>query len=315
MNCLLTINIATSPIRLSGGWLVLFFLFGVLSTLSTSAVDPVAPVRIAGSDNLREVFEETLKPWFDQQANLPPFEINLNGTEPAREAFSAGTVDIILVAEPPEVEMPTLPADAEAFRWAFRVVRFVVPEGNPMPSLHLAQIDRILNLRAKERADLWGRLDLGGFWRARNIQVCAFNPPNSVTLDFLQWILFRRGEYVPGMIRLAGEQPFADMLRANEGSLGVTESLAEYDGLRTLPVAETENDFPQLPTVDAAYYGDYPLAMPFVLYLSPDARPEARKIAAQLLHDEVAAFLQQHNFLPAPRQERERLRLTIAPLP
>lgn len=277
----------------------------------TGANEAPEPVFLGGSDSLRAVFVEAIAPYLKEKLPDYPVTIDLSGTQPAIEDLAAGTLDLAFLTQVPEVPLPELPSDLASFKWTSRVVRLMVPESNPLRSLHLEQLASILNLRANPRFDLWGNLELEGTWRARSIQVCAHNPPNAITLDFVRWTLFRRGEFIPGMIQFAEERPFADMLRANEGSIGLTHTLAEFSGLRTIYLAQNSGDFPQPPSADAVFYGDYPLAMPFVLFYPTDLSKTAQQILSILLSDEVAAMLQQHGLLPAPRQERERLRLLL----
>lgn len=156
-------------------------------------------------------------------------------------------------------------------RVAIDCVAIFVNKDNPVESLSVEQLEQIFSVSGPERMT-WG--DVGvteASWRDLPISLTGRNSASGTYKFFKQ--------------RACGDNDFKATVQENPGSSGVVNAISKdraaigYSGIgyrtpdvKIVPLSFSEGEEPSLPTLEAAYSGDYPLARFLYLYMNVDKR-------------------------------------------
>jgi phosphate transport system substrate-binding protein len=155
-------------------------------------------------------------------------------------------------------------------RIAVDCVAVFVHRDNPIESLSLTDVQRAFAVRGEEAT--WGDLGVTDWkWRTRRVSLYGRNSASGTYKYFKK-------------IALGGED-FRSSVKEQPGSAGVVQAIAtdqfgigfsgigyKTPGVRVVPLSFDTGETAYMPTVDAAYSGDYPMARFLYLYVNHDPR-------------------------------------------
>lgn len=203
-------------------------------------------------------------------------------------------------------------------------VAFIVNRDNPIQSLSLAQLDRVLSTthaRGGAAITTWGELGLTGDWADKPIHVYGIKPWNGFEEFVRQRVLStpgHRGEWRPDLNFAEVVFPIAGEVARDRYALGYT-GMAYVDApVRTVALAAEEGGPAYPPSYDAVASANYPLSR--LVYFNvnkqpgkPLAPPLEEFLRFVLSREGQALVLKEGIFLPLRASQAERARALLAP--
>lgn len=177
------------------------------------------------------------------------------------------------------------PSEIDAFKAKHGYAPTVVPvaidmlavfvhKDNPLAALSLQQVDAIFskNRTGGARADIrtWGDLGLEGEWKDRPISLYGRNATSGTYGYFKEYALFK-GDFKPTVKEQPGSSAVVQAVASDRFGIGYSGIGYMTANVRAVPLAAEPAADPVVPTAEAAYSGEYPLAR--FLYLSVNRRP------------------------------------------
>ena len=210
------------------------------------------------------------------------------------------------------------PSEIDAFKAKHGYAPTVVPvaidmlvvfvhKDNPIESLSLQQVDAIFskNRTGGARTDIrtWGDLGLAGEWKDRPISLYGRNATSGTYGYFKEFALFK-GDFKPTVKEQPGSSAVVQAVASDRFGIGYSGIGYMTANVRAVPLAAEPGGTTVLPTADAAYSGEYPLAR--FLYLSVNHRPGSqldplrREFLRYVLSSEGQADVKKDGYLPVP---------------
>lgn len=264
-------------------------------------------VRLVGSDllgpALQPLLEETAvaRGWNLQFA----FEGSLSG-EPAVKSGEADIAFLARASEEGELE------GVQSWPFAFEVTTVVLNEANPIQELTLDQLRTLFAAPNGGDDDLkWGLVGGEGTWTARAVNLHAVRQRNHLNLE-----LFRATVLGPREMRVNvrfwdSAEAMLEQIGEDPNSVGLYPLEEDHPHVRSLFLALNENTQAYNATEQSVFYGDYPLRLAFYAAVPPDASPAVAEVMRFLFSDEVAAYLIDQGYFPAPSTERQQTQMDL----
>ncbi len=166
---------------------------------------------------------------------------------------------------------------------------FVVHARNPIDSLTTSQLESVFS------GDVSAWRAIGG--DEASIR-CYSLPRNNEVVHLLhdKWEGMR-GRFI---VQKRDSRQVLDAVATDPGGIGIIDAAAEVpmgDSVKKLAVDGV------LPNAQTVKDGTYPPVRRLVLYVPPDAQPEAKELVRFLLSDRANPILRRHSLLPALREE------------
>jgi ABC-type phosphate transport system substrate-binding protein len=261
-------------------------------------------VRLAGTDLLNPALSEALQQRIEEQGLA--IRIDLRGSHPARQALLDGRIGAALLVGRPGEAPPAAPLVAVTI--AYQSVVFAVSNENPLDQIHLAQLAGIFGADEGVQHRRWGELGLSDEWSSRAISPQAVSARGSLAHDFFRFSVLS-GRPVRGTVIFHESTAAAlERIRADRGSIALIPALPpEARGVKALSVAPTAADFAYSPTPDNVGRGRYPLALPVMLVVRPEAAEELRPLLRFFASQEMEDVARRAGLIPLSSDARARL--------
>lgn len=231
------------------------------------------------------------------------------GSVQAQQAFDRGDVDLILVGQ---LDPPNAAEGVQAMAYAYQVVTVVVPDSNPMQTVDYRQLREIFGDGG--RGDQWGRYVEGGAWRTRPIQPLGVRQAGHLSFEiFSQHVL--DGRVARSNVRFFDSAEAAlQQLRDEVGGIALVPVPEVGEGLRTLPVAVSDEAQAYFPSAENVLFGDYALRLPFYLHwrTGEAANQGIRPLLRECFSEAVLTGLEAQGWMPVAERERQAFLDSIA---
>lgn len=158
-----------------------------------------------------------------------------------------------------------------ALRVAIDCVAIFVNKDNPIESLSVEQLEQIFSVAGPERMT-WG--DVGvteASWRDRPISLTGRNSASG-TYKFFKKFACGGNDFKPTVQENPGSSGVVNAISKDRAAIGYSGIGYRTPDVKIIPLSFSEGEEPSLPTVEAAYSGDYPLARFLYLYMNVDKR-------------------------------------------
>jgi len=270
----------------------LLLLLALIAAFSVSRLD-AAPVRVVGSDLLGGAIRDTLLAEAKKQGW--DLSVDFTGSLGGQSALEGGKADIAILAIPEGAASPS----------AVHVVALAVHESNPIQEVSFATLAGLFG-SGGEDFSRWGKLGATGSWQERQVSLNAVRNRQLLSLEIFRARVLGPRDLTGNvtyweapdrlLLHLATTPPDIALLPAG---------VSMPSGVRFLFIREEEGAASFRPTAQAVFYGDYPLQLPYFMYIRETSAP-AREVIAFLLSDAVAEVLQKAHYMPLPETERRQ---------
>ena len=176
------------------------------------------------------------------------------------------------------------------FKVAIDAVAIYVFKNNPLPSISLAQLERIFAATPKAGAAIerWGQIGLTGDWAARTVTGIGFEAGRGA-YDLMRELVLRGGNFNADVSAEPVSTSVVQAVGVEPGAIGYASVYYHTARTRMLPLQTANGELAQ-PTDADASSGKYPLARYLYLYLGVpkggDADAAAREFLRFVLSEE-----------------------------
>ena len=234
--------------------------------------------------------------------------VDFAGSLPGRKAFTEGraAAAILMMRERDVAPIVTGRIGLAEFRLASAVAVVATHGTNRAEQVTLEGLANAFARDARSPAQNWNDLDPAA--RSELITPAVCSPAGTMTLEIFQGIVLE-GRPFRSDVRLRVEPDLAsDLLASRAGSFVLLPRPPTGRG-KVLMVSDGRPNHPSTaygPDENNVHDGDYPLQVPFVLYVRLDRLPSVRPALRWLFSDEAAALLEKQGLYPAPKAARTR---------
>ncbi len=261
-------------------------------------------VRIAGSDILGPVLEakiaELAKP------NKIGFKCDFSGSVSAQKAVADGSADIAIAAVPLGMETKA-PKDALMLPLAFHASLVAVNEANPVNEISIPQLRGLYSENAVERLESWSQLGVKGM-NPEKVVAVSTGFSDGLVVELFKYGALGGSSFGSWVDVMDKKRDIFETLRNNNSAMAVVGKLRGERGIKVLAVSVPKNgkNYAFFPDADSFINSDYPLVLPFYVFLKRGAAANVREMARLLLGDETAAFLDASDlYYSVPKKTRE----------
>lgn len=233
---------------------------------------------------------------------------DFGGTLPGRQAFVDGRASaaVLMMRDRDVAPAPARKIDVAEFRLASAVVVVATHGSNRAESITLENLSNIFARDPRAPARNWNDVDPAA--RSELITPAVCSPAGSMVLEIFQGIALD-GQPFRQDVRLRIEPELAaDLLASRAGSVTLIPRPPSGRG-KVLQVADGrpgKSSTAYGPDENNVYNGDYPLQVPFVLYVRQDRLTQLGPALRWLFSDEAAVLLEKQGLTPAPKAVRTR---------
>ncbi len=269
-------------------------------------------VSIVGSDLLRPVIEKGLERFAKEQGLA--LALDMDGSVPAMKQLQGGSADIAILARPLGSEK--LPATLTSSQLCSEVVYVAVNAANPLTEISLRQLASVFGEKSESAAERWSVVGMTGVWGMRPL--LAFTPQISdgLSVEIFRHAALEDSGFKPNVRIAESREALYTSIATQDGAIGFFSALPakENSALKILAVSTGRGGQGHLafsPTMENAYIGDYPLALPFYIAYEKGKTEKVASLVHYLYSDEFSDYLSKNGFLPLPSGIRKNMTLGL----
>jgi hypothetical protein len=270
-------------------------------SLAAAIIPPVtqaADVRLTVSDLIADAVLPVLREAAEAQGIA--LDLRSLGSLPAVTEMRNEEIDVAVLAHP--ISAAPLDGSLTVVPLAFELVFVIAHSRNPVNDLNLRQLAGIFGSGEELNLTQWielGITDLAG----RSINPAALSDARSMAIE-----LFRNstlaGRQFRSAVNMLTFSSLETFLAGDPSTIGLSNRLPTHRQLKILSISQREGAPAFRPNQENAFFGDYPLRLPFVIAFPERARARVMPIINILLGDEVAAALESIHKVPLPEGAR-----------
>ncbi len=271
-----------------------FLIFIIISHLVQAS-----PLRIVGSDLLRDVIKESSLSQLNREVS-----VTLDGSSLALEDIKSNNADIAIIALPQDISPPA--DNLESVTFAFQIVVIAVSASNPLEEISLNQIASIYSVNQKLDITNWGAIGLTGAWQGRNISINSVSNAPGVGLELIKYTVLKNAIMKPLIKYWDNPNELVNYLSNDLSAIAVLPSIPNDNSIKVLSLSKKDGEYSFSPTLENISFGDYPIRMPFYLVYNKDRKVELNSIFKILYSNEIADKILLSNLNPLPESVRKQ---------
>lgn len=258
-------------------------------------------IRIVGADLLGGVIREALLA--EAQKQGWDLAVDFSGSLSGQSAWERGEADIAILAVPEGAAPLTA---ARIVPLAFEAVGLAVHESNPIQEVSLATLAGMFGAGGEDFSR-WGRLGASGSWQDRQIGLNAVRNRQLLSLEIFRARVLGPRDLANNISYWEAPDRILRHLATTPPDVGLLPAGTPLpSGVRFLFIRGEEGASPFRPTAQAVFYGDYPLQLPYYMYIR-ETSAAAHEVIAFLLGDAMAERLRKAHYMALPETERRQL--------
>ncbi|MFP4166924.1 MAG: PstS family phosphate ABC transporter substrate-binding protein [Opitutales bacterium] len=257
---------------------------------------------IVVSDLLGEAMREPLEAY--KETNGDSLEYEFLGTLPALEDMESGEIDLAVIAVPETREPPR--EQYALYPFAYSVAVVAVNNNNPITELTLRDLGGIYGEGEEKNIGNWGELGLSG-WENRSVKPLVGRDEESISTELFKHTVIRT-KRLKNSVAVLNRGEAEAMVASDAAAIVVLPAPSNNENLKTLMLAESNEDPAFGVTEENVYYGDYPVRLTFYIVFPEEKRERLQGVLRVLLSDEVVESLRENDLLGLPETVRSRFK-------
>jgi hypothetical protein len=258
-----------------------------------------ADVRLTVSDLLADAIMPVVREAAQSQGIT--LDIRSLGSLPAITEMRNDAIDLAVLAQP--IGADPLDQNWSVIPLAFELVFVLTHRSNPINDISLTQLGGIFGSNETLNLTQWRELgvsDLAG----RAISPVVLSDQNTMVMEIFRNGVLDKRRFRPS-VNMLNLQALKALLRTESSAIALSSAPQADSQLKIISVSQHQGAPAFRPNSENAYFGDYPMRLPFVVVFPAEIKERLLPMLAVLLGDDVAAALASINKTPLPQAVRQ----------